>query len=79
MNLEVMGLGGMYDLDHTHRLFIAKPVSSNIFQVKPYNLFLGRYAYDWKREEANKNLLRTHTTAVSSRMLYQLAQVCICV
>ncbi|KAI9123589.1 hypothetical protein K1719_004889 [Acacia pycnantha] len=32
------------------------------------------YAYDWKREEANKNILRTHTTAVSSRMLYQLAQ-----
>ncbi|RYR70010.1 hypothetical protein Ahy_A03g016536 isoform A [Arachis hypogaea] len=32
------------------------------------------YVYDWKREEANKNLLRTHTTAVSSRMLYQLAQ-----
>ncbi|GAU11740.1 hypothetical protein TSUD_74910 [Trifolium subterraneum] len=32
------------------------------------------YGYDWKREEANKNLLRTHTTAVSSRMLYQLAQ-----
>ncbi|CAI8618730.1 unnamed protein product [Vicia faba] len=32
------------------------------------------YTYDWKREEANKNLLRTHTTAVSSRMLYQLAQ-----
>ncbi|KAL2574661.1 hypothetical protein AAZV13_17G199900 [Glycine max] len=32
------------------------------------------YAYDWKREEANKNLLRTHTTSVSSRMLYQLAQ-----
>ncbi|OIW08713.1 hypothetical protein TanjilG_03389 [Lupinus angustifolius] len=32
------------------------------------------YAYDWKREEADKNLLRTHTTAVSSRMLYQLAQ-----
>ncbi|EOA16530.1 hypothetical protein CARUB_v10004690mg [Capsella rubella] len=32
------------------------------------------YNYDWKREEANKNLLRTHTTAVSSRMLYALAQ-----
>ncbi|CAL5329090.1 unnamed protein product [Camellia sinensis] len=32
------------------------------------------YEYDWKREEANKNLLRTHTTAVSSRMLYRLAQ-----
>lgn len=32
------------------------------------------YAYDWKREEAEKNLLRTHTTAVSSRMLYALAQ-----
>ncbi|KAL3695972.1 hypothetical protein R1sor_010048 [Riccia sorocarpa] len=32
------------------------------------------YGYNWKREEAEKNLLRTHTTAVSSRMLYKLAQ-----
>ncbi|KAG6777848.1 hypothetical protein POTOM_017686 [Populus tomentosa] len=32
------------------------------------------YGYEWKREEANKNLLRTHTTAISSRMLYALAQ-----
>ncbi|XP_028166464.1 phenylalanine--tRNA ligase alpha subunit [Ostrinia furnacalis] len=32
------------------------------------------YRYDWKLEEAQKNLLRTHTTAVSARMLYQLAQ-----
>jgi len=32
------------------------------------------YGYDWKTEEASKNLLRTHTTAVSARMLYQLAQ-----
>jgi phenylalanyl-tRNA synthetase alpha chain len=33
------------------------------------------YGYDWKIEEAQKNLLRTHTTAVSARMLYKLAQV----
>lgn len=32
------------------------------------------YKYDWKRAEAQKNLLRTHTTAVSARMLYALAQ-----
>jgi len=32
------------------------------------------YQYDWKEEEAQKNLLRTHTTAVSARMLYKLAQ-----
>ncbi|KAI0495534.1 hypothetical protein KFK09_021835 [Dendrobium nobile] len=32
------------------------------------------YRYKWKREEAEKNLLRTHTTAVSARMLYSLAQ-----
>ena len=32
------------------------------------------YQYDWKFEEAQKNLLRTHTTAVSARMLYQLGQ-----
>lgn len=32
------------------------------------------YGYDWKIEEAQKNLLRTHTTAVSARMLYRLMQ-----
>lgn len=32
------------------------------------------YEYDWKREEAEKMLLRTHTTAISSRMLYQIAE-----
>ena len=32
------------------------------------------YGYSWSVEEAQKNLLRTHTTAVSSRMLYKLAQ-----
>ena len=32
------------------------------------------YGYTWKEEEAQKLLLRTHTTAVSSYMLYQLAQ-----
>ena len=31
------------------------------------------YGYDWKVDEASKNLLRTHTTAVSARMLYKLA------
>ncbi|GKY93815.1 hypothetical protein MPSEU_000348600 [Mayamaea pseudoterrestris] len=31
------------------------------------------YRYDFKREEAYKNLLRTHTTAISSQMLYKLA------
>lgn len=32
------------------------------------------YRYSWSEIEAKKNILRTHTTAVSSRMLYQLAQ-----
>ena len=32
------------------------------------------YQYDWKFEEAQKNLLRTHTTAVSARLLYKLGQ-----
>ncbi|XP_028310786.1 phenylalanine--tRNA ligase alpha subunit [Gouania willdenowi] len=32
------------------------------------------YKYEWKVEEAQKNILRTHTTAVSARMLYKLAQ-----
>ncbi|CAH2040873.1 unnamed protein product, partial [Iphiclides podalirius] len=33
------------------------------------------YRYEWKIDEAQKNLLRTHTTAVSARMLYHLAQL----
>eukprot|EP01017_Pseudomicrothorax_dubius_P043857 TRINITY_DN7366_c0_g2_i2.p1 TRINITY_DN7366_c0_g2~~TRINITY_DN7366_c0_g2_i2.p1 ORF type:complete len:387 (-),score=133.37 TRINITY_DN7366_c0_g2_i2:161-1321(-) len=32
------------------------------------------WRYDWSFDEARKNILRTHTTAVSSKMLYQLAQ-----
>ncbi|XP_050542578.1 phenylalanine--tRNA ligase alpha subunit [Daktulosphaira vitifoliae] len=31
------------------------------------------YGYNWSIEEAKKNVLRTHTTAVSARMLYSLA------
>lgn len=31
------------------------------------------YRYDFQRAEAMKNLLRTHTTAISSQMLYKLA------
>ena len=31
------------------------------------------YRYDWQEDEARKNLLRTHTTAVSSQMLWKLA------
>ncbi len=34
-----------------------------------------RYRYDWKEDEARKNILRTHTTAVSARMLYEVANV----
>ena len=32
------------------------------------------YEYDWKMTETKRNILRTHTTAVSSRMLYELAK-----
>lgn len=32
------------------------------------------WRYDWSEDEARKNLLRTHTTAVSARTLYRLGQ-----
>lgn len=32
------------------------------------------WRYNWSEKEAAKNILRTHTTAVSSRLLYNLAQ-----
>lgn len=46
-----------------HKVFIIKLLYSSI-----------GYQYDWKLEEAQKNLLRTHTTANSARMLFKLAQ-----
>ena len=33
------------------------------------------WRYKWKESDAKKNLLRTHTTAVSSRTLFKLAQI----
>lgn len=32
------------------------------------------YRYNWQEDESRKNILRTHTTAISARMLYALAQ-----
>lgn len=32
------------------------------------------WKYKWNADEAEKNILRTHTTAVSSRVLYKMAQ-----
>jgi len=32
------------------------------------------YGKGWSLEESKKNILRTHTTAVSSQMLYKLAK-----
>ena len=64
--------------------FISDPANTEIFpaeyleKVKNIHSSGGfgsqGYGYDWKKEEAAKNLLRTHTTAVSARMLYKLAQ-----
>ncbi|KAJ3357742.1 Phenylalanyl-tRNA synthetase, beta subunit, cytoplasmic [Allomyces javanicus] len=63
--------------------FLKNPATSNRFpkacmeQVKQVHSTGGfgsiGYGYDWKEEEAEKLLLRTHTTAVSSNMLYKLA------
>jgi len=30
--------------------------------------------YEWSEKESQKNIMRTHTTAVSAKMLFQLAQ-----
>jgi len=64
--------------------FISEPAQTTLFneeyleRVKKIHSEGGfgsqGYGYHWKRSEAAKNLLRTHTTAVSARMLYQLAQ-----
>lgn len=46
----------------------------SLFLYRSLIVTCARYKYDWKIEEAQKNILRTHTTAVSARMLYKLAQ-----
>lgn len=47
------------------------PAVQSVHEVGGYGS--AGYGYSWKLAEAEKNLLRTHTTAVSSRMLYRLA------
>jgi phenylalanyl-tRNA synthetase alpha chain len=32
------------------------------------------YKYNWSFDEAQKNIFRTHTTAVSTKMLWKIAQ-----
>lgn len=49
-------------------------MSDTISQTFVVFFLFGRYRYDWSRAEASKNILRTHTTAVSTRMLYALGQ-----
>ncbi len=44
----------------------------NVHQTGGYDSI--GYNYEWSHDEAHKNILRTHTTAVSSNMLYKLAQ-----
>ncbi|KAM3727594.1 Phenylalanine--tRNA ligase alpha subunit [Dirofilaria immitis] len=51
--------------DYLHR--VKKVHSEGGYGSKGYN-------YDWKLEEAQKNVLRTHTTAVSAHQLYELAK-----
>eukprot|EP00842_Homolaphlyctis_polyrhiza_P005755 jgi/Hompol1/6180/HPOL_002219-RA len=64
--------------------FLSEPATSDRFpkeyaeRVKEVHSHGGYgsigYGYNWAKEEAEKLVLRTHTTAISSNMLYQLAQ-----
>jgi len=64
--------------------FLSDPATSNDFppdflqRVKKVHEEGGYgsigYRYKWALGEAQKNILRTHTTAISTRMLYLLAQ-----
>eukprot|EP00095_Tigriopus_kingsejongensis_P005500 snap_masked-scaffold619_size123246-processed-gene-0.18 protein:Tk05500 transcript:snap_masked-scaffold619_size123246-processed-gene-0.18-mRNA-1 annotation:"phenylalanyl-trna synthetase alpha chain b-like" len=70
--------------DAQDTFFLSDPATSNQFpadyleRVRRVHSEGGHgsqgYRMDWKLDDAQKNVLRTHTTAVSARMLYQLAQ-----
>ena len=54
---------------------IPKEYMENVKKIHSVGDFGSKgYGYEWQEDEARKNLLRTHTTAVSSQMLYKLAQ-----
>lgn len=63
--------------------FIKSPAEASIYDTEYYetvkqtheNGGFGSIGYgcNFKREEATKNILRTHTTAISAQMLYRLA------
>ncbi|XP_053693925.1 phenylalanine--tRNA ligase alpha subunit [Sabethes cyaneus] len=69
--------------DQQDTFFVSHPQLSNKFPVslldavkdsheKGTDGSIG-YRYNWKLEEAQKNVLRTHTTGNSARMLYKIA------
>ncbi|XP_053991492.1 phenylalanine--tRNA ligase alpha subunit-like isoform X2 [Hylaeus volcanicus] len=72
--------------DMQDTFFIKNPSSSTLRDIDPQYLKdvqqvheIGGYGssgwkYIWSQKEASKNVLRTHTTACSSRMLFFLAQ-----
>ncbi|RWS27458.1 phenylalanine--tRNA ligase alpha subunit-like protein [Leptotrombidium deliense] len=59
-------------------MYASDPPKEYMEQVKRVHSLGGYgsqgYKYDWDLNESKKNLLRTHTTAVSARMLYALAK-----
>ena len=55
--------------------FLDEPYVERVRQVHQHGGYGSQgYKYDWSKEESAKNILRTHTTAVSARMLHRLAQ-----
>jgi len=56
---------GMFPMDYLERVKTVHSVGGYGSQG---------YKCEWKISEAAKNIMRTHTTAVSARMLYKLAQ-----
>lgn len=63
--------------------FIKSPAEASIYDSEYYDVVKDThenggfgsigYGCNFKREEATKNILRTHTTAISAQMLYKLA------
>lgn len=65
----ISGQAAKSDLDRLDPAYVERV--KNVHERGGYGSF--GYKYDWSREEAQKNVLRTHTTAISSQMLYALA------
>ena len=64
----------MFDVKHRAAAWDDRRKKLNYLIITDSRRAPSRWGYDWSEDEARKTILRTHTTAVSARTLYEMGQ-----